>query len=221
MKNIVNSVVQSSKLPITKQNFMSLFASALFAAVIAATAVTGNAQVSGPATTKKNFNPTASTFAVSTDDKLSSQSELAKLDALPAAGRSYISAALGADLPAYHVESQGNGFQARSRGLASDFTVQGVEISTDSAHIRLALDAYGHGDKMNRVSSASANRVSANRVEYRRAGITEWYLNGPLGLEQGFTVEQPEKNSSGPLTVALALDGNMTAKVIEDRKSTR
>jgi len=33
--------------------------------------------------------------------------------------------------------------------------------------------------------------ASANRIEYRRAGITEWYLNGAGGLERGFTLPQP------------------------------
>ena len=28
------------------------------------------------------------------------------------------------------------------------------------------------------------------RVEYRRDGITEWYVNGPRGLEQGFTLDR-------------------------------
>ena len=33
-----------------------------------------------------------------------------------------------------------------------------------------------------------APRASANRVTYARGPISEWYVNGPLGLEQGFTI---------------------------------
>ena len=33
-----------------------------------------------------------------------------------------------------------------------------------------------------------APTAHANRVEYTRPEVTEWYVNGPLGLEQGFTV---------------------------------
>jgi hypothetical protein len=145
--------------------------------------------------------------------------ELAKLDVLPASSRSYLSGELGKELTAYHIEGNPKGFHAESRGLASDFTVQGVEVRHDDAHVRLTLDSYGHGSGLSKVTSASATRVDENRVEYRHAGIAEWYVNGPLGLEQGFTVSQAGNNSTGPLTVALALAGNMTARVNDDGKS--
>ena len=29
---------------------------------------------------------------------------------------------------------------------------------------------------------------AANRVVYRHGSLEEWYVNGPLGLEQGFTL---------------------------------
>ena len=30
--------------------------------------------------------------------------------------------------------------------------------------------------------------MKANRVTYAHPGLSEWYVNGPLGLEQGFTI---------------------------------
>ena len=55
-----------------------------------------------------------------------------------------------------------------------------------------------------------------NRVEYRRGSLTEWYLNGPIGIEQGFTVSAPPGLSRGRLlTLALALRGDLTASVTE------
>ena len=49
-------------------------------------------------------------------------------------------------------------------------------------------------------------------MEYRRGSLTEWYMDGPLGLEQGFTLAAPPgRKHSGPLTVALALSGDLTA----------
>jgi hypothetical protein len=47
--------------------------------------------------------------------------------------------------------------------------------------------------------------------------MTEWYENGPLGLEQGFTLEHPpgvheyEKANGQPLTVELSLRGDLVA----------
>jgi len=33
--------------------------------------------------------------------------------------------------------------------------------------------------------------VMENRIEYDRGWITEWYVNSPKGLEQGFTIPRP------------------------------
>src|SRR5208282_4644313 len=47
---------------------------------------------------------------------------------------------------------------------------------------------------------------------YRRGPLTEWYVNGPIGLEQGFTVnERPGRTHGQPLAVAIDLSGNLTA----------
>jgi hypothetical protein len=44
------------------------------------------------------------------------------------------------------------------------------------------------------------------RVEIRRPGLVEWYLNSPEGLEQGFTLaDRPQ--GEGPLALELALGG--------------
>jgi FG-GAP repeat len=209
MKSTLNTVAW-----ITKQHFGPRFASALFAVAIAVAPTTIWAQ-SNSSPKNPNANNAAASSVRSLVSNRAGQAELAKLDVLPGAAQSYISGSLGTDLRAYHVETRANGFHAGSRGLASDFSAQGVEISHESAHLRLALDSYGHGDTLNKVSAASAKRVSANRVEYQRQGLTEWYINGPLGLEQGFTIDRAEKNATGRLTVALAIDGNMTASVEE------
>src|SRR6185436_9419192 len=50
-----------------------------------------------------------------------------------------------------------------------------------------------------------------NRVEYRRGGLTEWYANGPLGLEQGFTL-QTRPQGAGPLTLAQRWSGPLRAR---------
>ncbi len=56
-----------------------------------------------------------------------------------------------------------------------------------SALWKLALNSYGYGNALKPVHAARP-RVNRNRVEYRRGPLTEWYVNGPLGLEQGFTL---------------------------------
>lgn len=201
MKNAWKNTVEVSRL-----HFGRLFASALLAAVTITTPLNLTAQINAA-----NQQGTADSHAA-----ISRTGELDKLNDLPAAGRSFISASLGADLPAYRVDGITGDLHANTHGMGSNFTPQGVEISQGDARVRLALDAYGHGESLARVTAVPATRVGSNRVEYHHQGVTEWYVNGPLGLEQGFTVENPEKNSSGPLTVALALDGNVTASAEKD-----
>ena len=47
--------------------------------------------------------------------------------------------------------------------------------------------------------------MKANRVVYTRSGLTESYVNGPLGLEQGFTIAKaPSGHPTGALTLAMA-----------------
>ncbi|MGA7785067.1 MAG: choice-of-anchor D domain-containing protein, partial [Candidatus Acidiferrales bacterium] len=77
---------------------------------------------------------------------------------------------------------------------------------------------WGYGDRfINESKSAIAPLANANRVEYPRGLLTEWYVNGPLGIEQGFTISQPpialSDSHNGALDIALRLRGNLSASV--------
>ncbi len=79
----------------------------------------------------------------------------------------------------------------------------------------MELLGYGYGAKLRPVEGV-APTASLNRVEYRRRAFTEWYINGPAGLEQGFTLNTPPSRPSGqPLTIALSLQGNFLAPVAD------
>ncbi len=165
-------------------------------------------------TTGPGDPPAATTASTATD-----------LSDLPLPAQAAISAALGRDDPAYHAVAQGTGFHADNpqHALAADFTAEGVLVHTDETRWNLALSGYGYGNALSAVA-AVAPQAGDNRVEYRRGALTEWYVNGPLGLEQGFTLEaRPALPSpvsgegSGvrdqPLTFALTLSGDVSASV--------
>ena len=68
-----------------------------------------------------------------------------------------------------------------------------------------------------RLVEPGAGPARATEVRYERGrGLTEWYLNGPLGLEQGFTVaEPPDCGGAAPeLRFDLAIT---TALSVRDR----
>ena len=54
--------------------------------------------------------------------------------------------------------------------------------------------------------------ASGNRVVYRRGALDEWYANGPLGLEQGFTLRHPPAGE-GRLTIAMRTDGPLRPRL--------
>jgi hypothetical protein len=135
------------------------------------------------------------------------------LSSIPPAAQSSISAALGRDLPDYHVRTTRNGLEAaNSHGaLTTRFTSAGVQLTTGTLRWAMTLRGYGYGDSIKSVAKASP-QANANRVEYRRGPLTEWYENGPVGLEQGFTlIEPPGKRDGKTLMISLGLSGDLTA----------
>ena len=129
----------------------------------------------------------------------------AGLSSLPPTAQSSISAALGRDIGDYRVQVQAAGLHAESSEhmLAADFTADGVEVRGGGAHWRMKLYGFGYGDAIKAIESVTP-KADLNRVEYRHESLAEWYVNGPSGLEQGFTInDRPGSVEGQPLTVAL------------------
>ena len=142
--------------------------------------------------------------------------ERRNIAALPATAQSQIFAAIGEDQRAFHAVAGPGGFRLdnASHALSAEFTVAGVEFRHGSSRWSLMLSGYGYGDTL-RATNETAPTAHTNRVEYRRGELTEWYLNSPLGVEQGFTLERAPKRTDGkPLTIAFILSGDLTPSVI-------
>jgi hypothetical protein len=73
------------------------------------------------------------------------------------------------------------------------------------------VQAAGYGAALAPLPLATP-AARGNVVTYPHAGLSEWYRNGPLGLEQGFTVlRSAAVERAAPFTVSLALDGDLRA----------
>jgi hypothetical protein len=134
---------------------------------------------------------------------------------LPLPAKALISRTLGGGDRTFGTIRSRGGFTAMNarQHLVTRFSPAGVLVRSGAAQIGLSLDGYGYMGRLGTVA-AVAPVAHANRVVYRRGPVREWYANGPLGLEQGFTVEAPPAGSrSGPLTLALALSGNFLASM--------
>jgi hypothetical protein len=134
---------------------------------------------------------------------------------LPAGARAPVSAALGEDSPAYRVTPAAGGYGAHSpaQRLALRFTRSGVSVTSHHGSFGLALREIGRGSRL-RAVGASDPTAAANHVSYALGGgLREWYTSGPLGLEQGFDLEKAPAGRGGPLTLSLALSGNLRARL--------
>ncbi len=143
------------------------------------------------------------------------------LSTLPPDAQGPISASLGKGDARYWADARAGVVHANNpkNSLALDFTRAGAELRTQGTRWTMETLGYGYGDSLRRVS-ATAAQAKANHVEYRRGSLTEWYANGPIGLEQGFTLAEPPGKSNGqPLTIALAMSGDLAATVEPDRTS--
>lgn len=142
---------------------------------------------------------------------------------LPAVAQSNISALIGRENAAYTARRNTASLHAENscNRLTVDFSPSGVTLQSGASRWRMKLLAYGYGDEVQPVADVSP-QANANRVEYRRGTMTEWYVNGPAGLEQGFTLSQPPGKWDGkPLTIALALSGDQRATLDKNEKGLR
>ncbi len=129
---------------------------------------------------------------------------------LPASAGAVVSATIGAEDPAYQVRSAGGALQALSapQRLRARFEPSLVTLSTGSTTVGLAVRSAGYAGAQRQLEAVQPS-AAGNRVSYARDGLDEWYVNGPIGLEQGFTVRRaPPAGSSASFELSLSLLGN-------------
>jgi len=134
---------------------------------------------------------------------------------LPLLAQGPISALIGADQSVYHARLDGTHFRMDNpeQGLSAVFGADGMQVSAGVHSWGLALEGYGYGESLQLLSGVDPTSRD-NRIEYAHGPLTEWYLNGPFGLEQGFTLATPPAvMKGGPLTLALSQGGDLQAAV--------
>lgn len=149
-------------------------------------------------------------------DKVSS--ELSQFQQVPKLMLPVLAETLGRDNHAYHIQKSGEFFQSQTESLdiKTRFGKDGVSFSRKNKSLTMNLLGYGE---------LGPTRVSANKVEYDKGNITIWYVNSPIGVEQGFTLNSPpqDRNSVGEvlLEVAVDLDDGLQAQQSEDTSSIK
>lgn len=129
-----------------------------------------------------------------------------------------ISATLGRDQVAYRAIAERDGFRMRNpkHQLTATFDRTGIVLQSSASKWRLKF--AGFGQETHSTHNAVAPTAIDNRVEYRRENLTEWYVNGPLGIEQGFDIANPPADNRGPLMLHLALSSELTPTLDPDQR---
>ncbi|WP_437292909.1 thrombospondin type 3 repeat-containing protein [Sorangium sp. So ce426] len=104
-----------------------------------------------------------------------------------------------------------------------ELTAKGVRLEHEDWSFSLSTARYGCAGALRPVDPAEP-RGEKNRVEYRRdgaagVGLVEWYVNGPLGLEQGFTLPAAPDCRDGTqpdeVVIELSVAGAVPAQPVD------
>jgi hypothetical protein len=127
---------------------------------------------------------------------------------LASEARASISAALGRDIAAYHLAPSDGGFRGANAAqhLRIDFTPSGALLASSAGQLGLHLRAEGSDGSLRPLSSVGPELEREDAIAYAYEGVTERYVNGPLGLEQVFSVARAPA-SAAALTLAVGVSG--------------
>ncbi len=143
----------------------------------------------------------------------SAQRALARLQRLPLQAPGVISSALGTDERAFEARAGPGGWRLDGGGVAASLGDGGGAIfGTGAGRLSLVLAGVGRGDRPG-VVPAAVLQARGNRVTDDYGAVAEWFTAGPLGIEQGFTLERRPAGGGGALTVALQLSGDLRARL--------
>ena len=101
----------------------------------------------------------------------------------------------------------------RARFLASSVRIAPRVASGSAWGWSWRLTGWGRAGSLE--MSGAEPRVRDARVEYVRRGITEWYVNGAAGIEQGFTVAESPRGE-GALLVRATIGGELKPQLLPD-----
>lgn len=104
-------------------------------------------------------------------------------------------------------------------GYDAYITEAGVSIAVnDNSYVSLSLHSLGYGPALQAVAQGEVSGDKQTINLTRGGGVSEWYINGPDGLEQGFTLAQaPGARQAGvPLRLVLQVSEGWHAVASED-----
>ncbi|MBC8161591.1 MAG: IPT/TIG domain-containing protein [Roseiflexaceae bacterium] len=138
----------------------------------------------------------------------------------PLAVRYALSSAAGQRDQQYHVQHTGATYSAVNpqQGTQAVFDPRTLQVKTGSDNWALDLAGWGRAELQTPPNTYTTSLVD-NRMEFDYGALSAWYVNGPGGTQQGWTVQaRPAGALSTPLTVALVQRGSLRGTLDADRR---
>ncbi|GDX82115.1 hypothetical protein LBMAG42_39260 [Deltaproteobacteria bacterium] len=132
-------------------------------------------------------------------------------DSAPESTGTIVAAPLGA---AFRAEGAAFASTSDSWTFGANLDEQGAQLAGPAGRVRVSFAGWGRGE-IEPAGEAAPSQVcgtvdetgqTACRVEYARASATEWWVNAPAGLEQGWDLLQ-RPSGSGDIVLALEVEG--------------
>ncbi|HKY03620.1 MAG TPA: putative Ig domain-containing protein [Blastocatellia bacterium] len=104
-------------------------------------------------------------------------------------------------------------------GYDAYITEEGVTVAiNDDSYVSLSLRGVGYGAALRVVGPGEVSGDKQTINIERNGGVREWYVNGPEGLEQGFTLAEPPGagHAGEPLRLVLGVSEGWRAAARED-----
>ena len=138
-----------------------------------------------------------------------------KVKNLHPALNSRISNDIGRDNSRYHAVKVDNGymFKDEARGVSALVTAEGMTVTRNDLQWGISLEKIGD---LEIAGNYGVIKPKENRIEIEKGVVTEWYVNGPGGLQQGWVVRERPQSGGGGLVLCMKSDGALDAKE-EDR----
>jgi hypothetical protein len=132
---------------------------------------------------------------------------------VPIALAAVASARIGASEQRFSPVRRGDSLLTQGGGIQSSFTASGARLRVALGTLGLSLVGVGRGHLDAPVTAVSPMRAGS-RVLYRHGSLSEFYGNGPYGLEQGFTLRHRSLPATGSLVLALRVRGSLVPKQV-------
>jgi hypothetical protein len=135
--------------------------------------------------------------------------------ALPAGASGAISRGIGSDQPAYFAQRGAGGtivLRNTTQHLDASLS-RGAVVLSGAQGARFALSAPSIGRTAASTTPLfAAAQITRNHVTFASPMLSEWFANGPAGVEQGFTVAT-RPSGAGPLEITQTLARGVQATV--------